>query len=75
MQFDANKDGKVAKNELPEPMQRIFERADSDNDGGIDQQEAEKLAEQFSQRRGRRPGPGADVRGRPAREQRPQRPE
>ena len=35
MSFDANKDGKLTKEEVPERMQGIFERADANKDGRI----------------------------------------
>ena len=70
MRFDENSDGKVAKNELPEFMQRILDRADANNDGAIDRAEAEKMAERFQRARsGGRP-PGGDRNSRPQRDQR-----
>ena len=53
MSHDTNGDGKVDKDELPEQMQRILERADLNKDDAIDKAEAEKLAERFSQMGGR----------------------
>ncbi|OPZ19809.1 MAG: EF hand [candidate division BRC1 bacterium ADurb.BinA364] len=63
MAMDANKDGKVTKEEAPEQMQRLFERADTNADGAIDKAEAE-AAGQVMQRMGGReqggaPGPEA----------------
>jgi Ca2+-binding EF-hand superfamily protein len=54
MARDANDDGKVTKDELPQQMQRLFERLDANGDGAIDKAEAEGAAEQF----GRGAGPG-----------------
>ncbi len=80
MNLDKNGDGKVSKDELPEPMQCILE-PDANKDGAIDQDEAEKLAEALGSGRGgpprgmgrggRRGGPGDDRRQRPQRPQRP----
>ena len=67
MSRDENGDGKVSKDEMPERMQRILERADSNNDGAIDQAEAESFAERMRQRdgrRGKRPGNADERRGR-----------
>lgn len=48
MGFDKNGDGKVTKDEMPEQMQqRLLQRADTNDDGAIDKQEAEKMAERF----------------------------
>ena len=43
MESDKNKDGKVTKSELPAQMQRIFETADTNQDGVITLEEAERL--------------------------------
>lgn len=70
MGSDANKDGKVTKDELLERMQRIFEQGDLDKDGAINREEAEK----FGRARGGRDGRGDRARGdRPVGEERPQR--
>ncbi|NQT15355.1 MAG: hypothetical protein HQ582_21545, partial [Planctomycetes bacterium] len=53
MGFDQNKDGRVTKDELPEPMQRMLQRADANQDGAIDKEEADKMAERMG-----RGGPG-----------------
>jgi len=55
MAMDANKDGKVTKDELPERMQRILQRADTNKDGGIDKAEADALSAQFGGRGQGRP--------------------
>ncbi len=48
MSNDKNGDGKVTKDELPEFMLRILDRADTNNDGAIDKAEAKKMSERFS---------------------------
>lgn len=65
MSFDANKDGKLAKTEVPERMQGIFTRADADKDGFLTRDELVKsataqasAAQSFSG--GNRPGGGRD---------------
>lgn len=62
MGLDEDGDGKVTKEELPEGMQRILERADTNVDGAIDREEAEKMAQRFA---GGAPG-GAPGGGNPA---------
>lgn len=80
MGMDKNNDGKVTKDEMPEQMrQRILERADTNKDGAIDKQEAEKMAEQIRARGGGgrggqgggRGGQGGPPGGRPPRPDRP----
>jgi EF hand len=44
MSFDKNGDGKVTKDELPERMQNLIARGDSDKDGALDKDEIKKLA-------------------------------
>jgi Ca2+-binding EF-hand superfamily protein len=44
MAFDANHDGKLSKDELPERMQGLFDRADVDKDGFLTADEIRKLA-------------------------------
>ena len=54
--FDANEDGKIAKDELPEMMQERFPMMDSNGDGFVDQKEMEEMRGRF---RGRgNPGGG-----------------
>ncbi|MHC5109295.1 MAG: insulinase family protein [Planctomycetota bacterium] len=61
--FDANGDGKLQKEEAPEPMQRFFDRLDTNNDGAIDGNEADSMPRR--RREGRQPGErgGRDQRG------------
>jgi hypothetical protein len=47
MSNDKNGDGKVTRDELPEYMLRILDRADTNNDGAIDKAEAKKMTERF----------------------------
>ena len=75
MEMDKNGDKKLAKDEVPERMQRVFENGDEDEDGLLTREE---LVEMAKQRRGRggfgrtRGGQGRDRGDRP---QRPDRPE
>lgn len=46
-EFDKNKDGALSKDEVPEDRQRIFEFADRNKDGKIDQAEIESMARGF----------------------------
>ncbi len=57
MSNDKNNDGKVTKDELPEFMQRMLDRADTNKDGAIDRDEAKAMAENFG-RGGPRAGRG-----------------
>ena len=52
MERDADKDGKVSKEEGGERMERVFDRMDSDGDGFVTKAEIEKMAQQFQQRGG-----------------------
>jgi Ca2+-binding EF-hand superfamily protein len=71
MSHDKDGDGKVSKSELPEPMQRIIDRGDTNGDGAIDEAEAKALVEEHRPRRGgpARGGaacpPGGPVEGQP----------
>lgn len=62
MALDANKDGKLSKDELPERMQGLLTRADADSDGVVSKSELEKMvaAQQVPTggRGGREGGPG-----------------
>lgn len=75
MENDANGDGLLTKDEMSGPMQRGFERMDSNGDGAIDATEREAMIKgmadrmaQFTRDRGRGPsrgpgGPGGPRRG------------
>jgi len=41
--FDANGDGALQKDELPEPMQDLFDRIDANGDGQVDAEEVETM--------------------------------
>ena len=60
MSQDANEDGRLTKDELPEFMQQRFGEIDTDEDGALDPAELETISEQFRRRfggrRGRRDG-------------------
>lgn len=77
--FDKNGDNKISKDELPQPMQRIMDRADTNGDGLLDEQELKKMAEHFQRGGGHHGSRNRDGkgRGRPGGEggKRPQRPE
>ena len=55
MAFDKNGDGKLSKDDLPERMQGILARADTNKDGFVDKDELTRLAQQQG---GRGPGRG-----------------
>ena len=71
MEQDANGDGLLTKDEISGPMQRGFERMDSNGDGAIDATERETMIKnmadrmsQFNRGMGRGPGgPGGRGRG------------
>ena len=75
---DANNDGKLSKDEMPEQMAARLEMIDADGDGSVSKSEMEAMASKMRERGGRR-GPGGERRGpgggdRPGGD-RPQRPE
>lgn len=58
MSQDKDGDGKVTQAELPEAMQRILQRGDTNQDGAIDKAEAEAMANAWIPGRGQGRGPG-----------------
>ncbi len=56
MQNDQNGDGKLGRDEMPEPMARRFDRMDSNGDGFVDGEELAEVARRFGGR-GRPGGP------------------
>ena len=70
MANDQNGDGKVTRDELPERMQRIIERVDTDKDGAISQAEANAMSSRFGG--SRQGGRGNEGGGRPERPNRPE---
>jgi len=56
LSFDKDEDGKLTKDELPERMQGLIERGDTNGDGVLDKEELAKVAASFQgQGQGRRP--------------------
>lgn len=45
MEFDANKDGKLTKTEIPARLRGLFDRADTNKDGSLTREELTKFAE------------------------------
>ncbi len=62
MAMDANKDGKLSKDELPERLQSMMARADKNEDGSLDKQEIAAVARE---RAGGGQGPGGPGAGGP----------
>ena len=58
MAFDANKDGKLTKDEVPERMQGIYERADTNKDGVLTKEELTAASASVQPRRTEGRGPG-----------------
>jgi hypothetical protein len=74
LENDKNGDGKLSKDELPERMQEMFGKLDTNSDGFLDKAEITAMASQMRQRgggQGRPPGEGGQ---RPEGGNRPQRP-
>ena len=66
MQMDANKDGKISKDDMPaQQVERMFDRADTNKDGFLDKAELEAFAKAGQARgQGGQPGgPGGAQRG------------
>ena len=72
MENDANKDGKLSEDELPEFMRRGFARMDENSDGSVDKAELEAAARRFGEGRGPG-GPGGPGGERGNRERPPTR--
>ena len=52
MQYDKDGDGKIAKDEAPEQMQRFFDRVDGNSDGALDSSEIEAMTNRSRSRGG-----------------------
>lgn len=50
MRLDRNNDGKVSRDEMPRPLQRMLERADTNGDDAIDGKEARAMEARFRAR-------------------------
>lgn len=59
--FDANKDGRLSKDEVPERMQGIFERADANKDGFLTKEELQAASASQQPRRMEGGGPPMDL--------------
>jgi Ca2+-binding EF-hand superfamily protein len=68
MAFDRNKDGKLTKAEVPERMQGMFDRVDSNHDGVLTAEEIKAAAAAQPQPTAARPGGGEGRRGEGGRE-------
>ncbi|MEX2217446.1 MAG: PDZ domain-containing protein, partial [Phycisphaerales bacterium] len=55
-ELDANKDGKIERSEVPEQMERMFDRFDANSDGAIDEAELRAISQ-------RTPGAGTGRQG------------
>ncbi len=61
LSFDKNKDGKLTREDLPERMQSLFDKGDTNKDGFLDRDEIQKLITELSRdgsQAGGRGGPG-----------------
>jgi Ca2+-binding EF-hand superfamily protein len=72
LENDANKDGKLSQDEMPEFMRDRFSRLDENSDGSIDKAELEAMARRFGEGRGPG-GPGGPGGDRGPRERPPTR--
>jgi hypothetical protein len=57
-QLDTNRDGKLAKDEVPRNLRLFFDRLDKDRDGALSKDEARALGELFGELGGGQPGGG-----------------
>ena len=78
-QMDTNGDKKISKDEVPEQLQRMFDRLDPNSDGFIDETEIKAMEERFQQRgrggaRGGNRGAGGGQQGDQPQRRRRQRP-
>ena len=55
MRRDADGDGKLSGDEIPERLRRAMDRVDADGDGAVSREEIEKMAEGMRARRGDAP--------------------
>jgi collagen type III alpha len=63
MENDKNGDGKLQKDELPERMQQVMERADTNGDGALDKAELDEMAARMRDRGPGGPGGPGGQRG------------
>jgi Ca2+-binding EF-hand superfamily protein len=63
--IDANKDGKLSKDELPDRLRENFGRLDANGDGALNQEEFAQGGRQFGKRPPSQPMPGMPPRLRP----------
>ena len=74
--FDQNNDGKITKDEMPERMQAMIERLDTNKDGAIDNKELDamkdRIAQGGQQQQGQRPQQQQGQRPQQQQGQRPQ---
>ncbi len=64
MAFDKNGDGKLTRDEVPERMQGLFDRADADKDGVLTTDEIRKMAQSLAAPAGRANAGGREGVGR-----------
>jgi len=64
--LDANKDGKLSRDELPEQLRANFDRLDANTDGSLNPEELAQAGRQFGKRPPGAPGTPPPQAGRPA---------